>query len=177
MLTMGNAKMIINTNDYAVIKKFEGFRSKVYTCSAGRKTIGYGTTAYPLTIVKYNDRPITKEEAHLLLVLHINKKVKPAMKGLVLNKFQREAVESFIFNVGVGAFKRSSLRKKLIRGDYKNAGASFLPWNKITKNGKKIVNSGLVKRRKAEKKLFETPTTKEIQVKPRKISFWERLIG
>ena len=31
---------------YDIIKEFEGFRSQAYKCSAGKWTIGYGSTLY-----------------------------------------------------------------------------------------------------------------------------------
>ena len=168
--------MIIDTDNYELIKRFEGFKNAPYRCSAGKSTIGYGTTKYPLGTVYMKDRRISKEEAHLLLELHIEKHVKPAMKGLILNDFQREAVESFIFNVGSGAFKGSTLRKKLIKKDYYGASEEFLKWNKITVKGKKVTSKGLTKRRKAEKKLFDTPMM-EIHTIPKKISFWDRIFN
>ncbi len=170
--------MIINTNKYALIKKFEGFRSKPYRCSANQETIGYGNTLYPLTKVKLGDRPVSKIEAHLLLELHVNKKILPYLKELELNANQKEAIISFIYNVGIGAFKKS-IYGLLLNDEYKKASAKILLYNKFRKNGKLIVSKGLTRRRKAEYKLFNTLMEKEtiekveIKTKPKKRwSFW-----
>ena len=48
----------------AIIKKFEGFRSKPYFCPAGVPTIGYGSTYYADgKPVKLTDAPITEAQA------------------------------------------------------------------------------------------------------------------
>ncbi len=164
---MGNAKMIFDTNKYALIKKFEGFRSKPYRCDAGVITNGNGTTSYPLGKVKMTDRPISKIEAHILLELHINKKILPYIKELKLNANQKEAIISFIYNVGIGAFKKS-IYGLLLNDEYKKASAKILLYNKFRKNGKLIVSKGLTRRRKAEYELFNRPMEKTLaQVKPK----------
>ena len=135
------------------------------------RAIGYGTTIYPLGTVQKKDRVISKVEAHTLLHEHIRTKILPHVDGLKLNANQREAVISFIYNVGAGAFNRSTLRKKLSKGDYKGASNEFLRWNKA--GGKEL--KGLTKRRKAEKELFLKPVQEVNISNPEKKSFWERL--
>jgi lysozyme len=63
---------------------------------------------------------------------------------------------SFAYNVGINAFKNSTLLKMLNAGDNKLMVADqFMIWNKITdKTGKKVVSNGLTNRRKAERELF-----------------------
>ena len=56
------------------------------------------------------------------------------------------------FNCGSAALERSTLLRLLNQGNREAAAYEFLKWNKD--NGKII--AGLVRRRKAEKKLFET---------------------
>ncbi|MDX8205161.1 lysozyme, partial [Acinetobacter pittii] len=53
-------------------------------------------------------------------------------------------------NIGVGAFKKSTLLKKLNSGDYKGAANQFDVW--VNAGGKRL--AGLVRRRAIEKKLF-----------------------
>ncbi len=150
-----------------LIKKFESYRAKPYQCSADRWTIGYGTTIYPLSKVKPRDRKISKVEAHLLLEIHINKKILPYIKELKLNANQKEAIVSFIYNVGIGAFKKS-IYGLLLNDEYKKASAKILLYNKFRKNGKLIVSKGLTRRRKAEYELFNRPVEKTLaQVKPK----------
>jgi lysozyme len=67
---------------------------------------------------------------------------------------QFDALVSFVYNVGAGAFENSTLLEKLNAGDYRGAFDEFERWNKVTVNGEKIVSSGLVKRRRREQELF-----------------------
>ena len=67
-----------------------------------------------------------------------------------VNQRQFDALVSFVFNVGEGAFRISTLRKKLIATDYVGCADEFPKWNK--QKGK--VLAGLVKRRAMERELF-----------------------
>jgi lysozyme len=64
-----------------------------------------------------------------------------------------DALVCLIFNIGRGAFRGSTLLKKLDAGDYQGAARQFLVWNKQA--GKEL--AGLDRRRAAEEALFETP--------------------
>ncbi|WP_041405139.1 MULTISPECIES: lysozyme [spotted fever group] len=61
-----------------------------------------------------------------------------------MNRNQKAALISFIFNCGAGAFQASTLRQKLNRGEYANAANELLRWMRA-KGGLKL--QGLVKRR------------------------------
>ena len=69
-----------------------------------------------------------------------------------LTSNQRSALISFTFNVGAGNLQRSTLRKKLLAGDYDAVPDQLLRW---TKGGGKVL-PGLVRRRKAEAKLWSS---------------------
>lgn len=69
---------------------------------------------------------------------------------VALNQDQFDALVSFIFNVGGGAFKNSTLLRKLNLGDYEGAENEFQRWNKA---GGRVL-AGLTKRRLAEEALF-----------------------
>lgn len=64
-----------------------------------------------------------------------------------------DALVCLTFNIGRGAFKGSTLLKKLDAGDHQGAAQQFLVWNKQA--GREL--TGLDRRRAAEKALFETP--------------------
>ena len=66
-----------------------------------------------------------------------------------LNQNQFDALVSLVFNIGTGAFARSTLLKRLNVGDYNGAAEAFLMWRNA--GGKPI----LLNRRKREKALFE----------------------
>jgi lysozyme len=63
---------------------------------------------------------------------------------------QFSAMVSLCYNIGPGAFAKSSVVKHTNAGDTAKAASSFLLWNKA--GGKEL--PGLTRRREAEKKLF-----------------------
>lgn len=136
-----------------LIKQFESFRAAPYLCSAGVPTIGYGTTVYPNGIkVKLSDQKITQQLAESFLQFHVNaieKDVSRLVK-VILSQNQFDALVSFAYNVGVGAFGDSTLLKLLNAGDIDGTSKQFARWNKA--GGK--VSNGLTRRRNAEKALF-----------------------
>lgn len=67
---------------------------------------------------------------------------------LTQNEF--DALVSLAFNIGGGAFSKSTLVKKLNNGDRKGAADAFLSWNKA--DGRTL--KGLTTRRQAERKQF-----------------------
>jgi lysozyme len=65
---------------------------------------------------------------------------------------QFDAMVSLAYNIGLGAFKNSTLLRQLNRGNFVGASQEFLRWNKS--NGKPLL--GLTRRREREKLLFES---------------------
>lgn len=74
-----------------------------------------------------------------------------ALVKVPLTTNQREALISFVFNLGKGKLMGSTLLKKLNSGDYYSAAREFDKW--IFSNGVKL--NGLIARRKVERELFE----------------------
>jgi lysozyme len=132
----------------ALIKRFEGLRLKAYLCPAGIATIGYGHTY----LVNINDPAITEEEADRLLAedLKLYEKAVTEMVKVPINQNQFDALISFAFNLGTGALRGSTLMKKLNAGQ--PCSAEFDRW--VFAAGKAL--PGLVRRRAAERRLFET---------------------
>ena len=131
-----------------LIKQYEGFRPKAYSCPAGVWTIGYGTTQN----VKSGDK-ITEEQAEQKLNDYIKTEVEKTIREnvfLPLNQSQTDAIGSFIYNIGPTKFPKSTLLKKLNEWDHEGAAQEFKRWNKA--NGK--VLAGLRNRRAAEEALF-----------------------
>ena len=132
-----------------LIKEFEGFKSQAYLCPANVWTIGYGTTSG----VK-KGQMVTEEQAIKLLQDDLAKFEK-AVKNLVrvpLNQDQFDALVAFVYNIGVGAFSRSTLLSLLNQGNYEAVPEQLLRWNKA---GGRVLN-GLTRRRQAEGKLFKS---------------------
>lgn len=164
------------------IAGFEGFRSDLYDDAAGHCTIGYGHLVHR---GRRNGseppefrRGITRERALELLLEDaaaaadaVNRSIK-----VTLNQHQFDALVSFVFNVGTGAFGSSTLLRKLNEGRYDAVPGQLDRWVKA--GGRRL--EGLARRRKAEAALFlegEPPgpdgsmTTREVQQALRKIGW------
>ena len=137
-----------------LIKKHEGLRLKVYPDPAtGGKpyTIGYGSTRN----VRIGDT-ITQVQAERFLDDDMTESFAcvDSLVTVPLTDKQRGALCSFVFNVGCGAFKKSTLLKLLNVGDYTGAAAQLPRWNKAAGN----ILPGLVRRRGEERALFLSGT-------------------
>ena len=146
--------MKVNQEGLDIIKHFEGYSSTVYADPIGIPTIGFGSIwdkeGNRLTM---DHEPITEQEGEFLLVREL-KHVESAIARLIrveLTENQFSAIASLTFNIGCGRLKSSTLRAKINRGDYSGASAEFPKWRRA---GGRILK-GLVRRRKAERELFE----------------------
>jgi lysozyme len=136
-----------------LIKRFEGLRLKAYQDSRGTWTIGYGHTGG----VKSGDT-ITEQEAVELLARDL-KTAEDAVneQNLSLTQNQFDALVSFVFNVGTGNFRSSTLLKKAkANPDDPTIRNEFLKWNKARINGTLKPLTGLTRRRAAEADLYFT---------------------
>jgi len=143
----------ISENGLDFIKRKEGFRSGAYQDSVGVWTIGYGTTAAALGRQISPNETITLEKATELLKHHISSSYETAVNKYVRNNITQgefDALVSFVYNLGSGSFKSSTLLKKLNSGDHEGAASEFLRWDKA---GGKVL-AGLTKRREEEKNMF-----------------------
>lgn len=140
----------ISKNGLELIKRWEGCRTNAYLCPANVWTIGYGhtKTAKPGMMISHT-------QADNLLLEDL-KRFEEAVRRLVsvpLNQNQFDALVSFTFNVGEGAFQQSTLLKLLNSGNYSAASFQFGKW---VYAGKKVL-PGLVARREDEYQLFIKP--------------------
>jgi len=132
-----------------LVKHFEGFSPVPYLCPAGIKTIGYGHVITSDEDIKI---PLSKEEAEIILIIDLLK-VEKAITPLItvkIHPFMLDALISFSFNVGIYAFKASTLRRKLNAQEYLEAADEFLKW--VFAGGRKL--KGLIRRREAERGLY-----------------------
>lgn len=135
------------------ISTWEGFRERAYEDAAGNATIGFGTLLHmgPLT-EKDRRLVITREEA-MGRLLASTREAQSVVRDRVLVPLaphEVDALVSFIYNIGIGAFRSSTLLKHLNAGRRHAAADQFLRWNRA---GGKVVD-GLTQRRKAERALF-----------------------
>lgn len=130
------------------IKVYEALRLEPYQDASGKWHIGYGHLLLP---GEWYDS-ITQEKAEQLLKqdLQIAEKAIKESVTVPLKQPQYDALVSFVYNVGITNFKKSTLLKKLNAGDYAGAAAEFPKWKYA--EGKVI--AGLIKRREHEQALF-----------------------
>jgi lysozyme len=138
------------------IAGFEGFSPRLYNDPGGHCTIGYGHLVH-LGRCNGNEpadfkREITRVQG-LDLLRQDTKAAERAVNQQVqvaLGQYQFDALVSFVFNVGAGAFGGSTLLRRLNQGDYKAVPAELMRW--INSGGRPL--PGLVRRRRAEGVLF-----------------------
>lgn len=139
-----------------LIKRHEGLRLQAYLPTPNDKwTIGYGHTK-----TAHKGMIITNERAEELLRQDVAW-VEAAIAKLVkvkLSQNQYDAIASLIYNIGEGAFAKSTVLRELNAGNYQAAADAFLMWNKQRSKttGKLNVLKGLTKRRAEERQLFLT---------------------
>jgi GH24 family phage-related lysozyme (muramidase) len=140
--------MKISDQGLELIMQFEGCRLGAYHDAVGVPTIGYGHTQG----VKMGDH-ITHREAEMFLKEDINsfeKCVNSLFADVELTQGKFDALVSFAFNLGCGALRKSTLRRKLIHNDIYGAADEFPKW--CHAGHRKL--KGLVRRRAAERELF-----------------------
>lgn len=134
-----------------LIKKWEGLRLDAYKCSAGKWTIGYGTTVYPNgRKVRPGDK-CTEQQAESYLAYHleneINRYLDKDFPDLTTNK--REALQSLLYNWSWFSFRKSLLYTAIKRN---NIAQIFAQWDVINVNGQPSL--GLIRRRLDELQLW-----------------------
>lgn len=134
-----------------LIKKYEGLRLNAYKCSAGKWTIGYGTTIYPNGRKVQPGDTCTEEQAERYLAYHleneINRYLDKDFPDLPTHK--REALQSLLYNWSWQSF-RKSLLYTAIKKD--NIGQIYKQWDIIHVNGVAVL--GLIRRRLEELQLW-----------------------
>ena len=132
---------------YSLIRRFEGCRLMPYICPAGVWTCGWGSTGLDV----YPGRPWTQAYADRRLEQDA---IKFARGTLLLSpNLDGErlcAISDFSYNLGLGAFRASTLRKRLQEGRWEAARRELRRW--VNGGGRKL--AGLVIRREAEAALL-----------------------
>lgn len=148
--------MNINQATVDLVKEFEGFSAEAYKCPAGIWTIGYGTTAAAgVGITPSEGMIISKSDAEKYLHAALAKFADQIALSITtpINENEFGAFVSLAYNIGPGAFKKSSALRFFNAGDKEGAAKAILFWSKA---GGKVLK-GLTRRREAEFKLFLTP--------------------
>jgi lysozyme len=143
-----------------LLKECEGCRLHAYRDSVGVWTIGYGHTQGVTP-----GQCICQEEADLMLEREaanfLEQVGRCVTEGVSAN--QLAAMTSLAYNIGVGAFRKSTLLRRVNEGKPWLAADEFLRWDKG--GGRKI--AGLTHRRQKERAIFLRETDAGTDDSPR----------
>ncbi len=130
------------------VKEFEGFLPTPYICPGGHATIGYG---HRIREDEEFDR-ISLEKAEVLLdrdlaeaALQMHREI-----HVPLSEGQKLALIDFVFNLGIGQARESTLFRLVNERRFAEAALQFERW--VYASGKKL--DGLARRRAWERSLF-----------------------
>jgi lysozyme len=149
---MGKTQNFVNVSPEGVkfICDFEGFVPIAYKDTGGVLTIGYGMVVTPALRKTYKS-PITEEQGRQMMATYLASECKQLSQLPFVGflQHQQDAIVSLCYNIGLGAFTKSTIYQRLI---YRSVDLS--PWLLFVKDKKGEVEQGLVERRKKELKLF-----------------------
>lgn len=149
----------------------EGFKLEMYKDVAGYPTIGVGhlltkqelASGVLMITMPHTSGPVavpwkkglTRYQVDALLAQDVAVYDAGVRNGVVvpLNQPQFDALVSFSFNVGLTAFRNSTLLRRLNEGKYADVPPQLTRWNKA---GGKVI-AGLTARRKREGQLWISP--------------------
>ena len=135
-------KSRMNTSPAArdLIKRFEPFRADAQQDATGRWVVGYGHRAAAKAGVR-----VTEDEAALLLIYDVMRAEEVVDDSITgpLSRGQRDALTSFVHDIGVDRFRGSDVARYLFEGRARAAGEALAAYG-----------DGISARREAESRLF-----------------------
>lgn len=144
------APITMSQDGEQVLKYFEQCRLEAYWDAHGKVwTIGWGHTGPDV----YEGLIITQARADQLLHERLAEEFVPGVLGVItrsMTQGQFDAMVDLAYNIGVGAFRGSTLVRKFNVGDVAGAADEFARWNR---SGGKVL-LGLRRRRAANRALF-----------------------
>jgi GH24 family phage-related lysozyme (muramidase) len=132
-------------------------RFEAYLCPAKVWTIGWGATgADPFNGGKIGKGTVwTQEQCDMRFEQHLAQFEAAVREGIgkaATSQAQFDAMVCLTYNIGAAGFRRSTVLRKHINGDFDGAARAFLMWNKV--KGKPM--RGLTRRREAEAALYRS---------------------
>lgn len=145
LLALGLSSALATTGLF--VAKHEGLILGTYVDPVGILTSCFGHTGSELKL----NQKFTEDECLSQLAKDLEKHDKEMMRyiGVPLSDEEHAAYLSFVYNIGVGSFSRSTLLKNLNANKRESACNQLTKW--VFANGKKL--RGLVTRREEERKL------------------------
>jgi len=129
-----------------LIQQWEGLQTRPYADVTGIRTVCFGETGG-------ENRSYTPDECATILIARLSADFAPPLlkcvPGLADRPKQLAASLSLAWNIGTGAFCKSTAAKRFKSGDWKGGCDAFLMWRYA--GGKEL--RGLLNRRKAERDL------------------------
>jgi lysozyme len=132
-----------------LIKESEGCKLTSYKCPAGIWTIGYGQTKGIKEGMTWTQNQADEDLVKTALEV-LNRAIKYSPILASVNMEKQAAIADFIYNLGVGNYATSTLKKKVDVGDWAAAASEIKRWDKAA--GK--VLKGLTVRRAKEAALL-----------------------
>lgn len=130
------------------LKNDEGLRLISYHCPAGKLTIGYGHRLMP-----GEAETITLEQAENYFTIDTERVLKELWsEGTSLTQHRVDALVSFIYNIGIGAWRGSGAKRDMDARNYHLMPQELKRW--IHDDHGHVI-AGLVTRRAREAALFE----------------------
>lgn len=139
-----------------LIKKYEGCHKRqadgtliAYKCPAGVWTVGWGSTGRYVRegTVWTQEKADERLEKDAQAAIDAALKASPILQGA---DFKLAAIADFIYNLGIGNYQSSTLKKRVDAGNWLEASQEIRRWNKA---GGKVL-AGLTARREDEAKLI-----------------------
>ena len=149
-------KQVMSKQGLADMVLAEGIILTKYLDSAGVLTVAIGATKSEVSDIASwpNDKALTIEQCFELLKKSNERYEKGVRRALKVPVSQQmfDGLVSFAYNVGVHGMTHSSLVRAINNGETSEAKLKplLMRWNKITRNGRKVVSRGLINRRKKE---------------------------
>ena len=161
-----------------LIKRFEGLhrlgkdgKVRAYRCPAGKWTCGWGSTKGVRSSTTWTQ---AEAEERLRADVADHESIVKQHVSVPLTQGQYDALVSFVYNLGGGNFRSSTLLKRLNQGLYDDVPEQLMRWNKARVDGKLTALKGLTRRRSAEAAIFSSdakfPSDQGGGVGPQKIS-------
>jgi lysozyme len=132
----------------AIARPCEGLRLAPYRCPAGVLTVGYGSTQPSPTGSITLAEAERRLDGDLVSAYRAAISTSPALANVPL---AAAAITDFVFNLGSGRYRGSTLRKRIDARDFRAAAVQIRKW--VFGGGRKL--PGLVTRRELEARLLE----------------------
>ena len=133
-----------------LIKESEGCKLSAYQCPAGVWTIGWGCTGADIKKGLVWTQEQADAELDILALDALTKAMKASPVLVLASSNKLIAIADFVFNLGIGNYSKSTLKKYVDQSNWLAAAGEIKKWDKV--GG--VTLKGLTIRRKKEADLL-----------------------